>query len=153
MAYTSKSSPRESGAGRCRRQARREALPQPGRRGTLTPPRYRCCSDDAGRSEDRSDAQRLRHLPAAGQRGADALAVVFCLRGLSLEELDGFPASGRYPRGSEGEQPLAKCCRMGPGKGELRGSHVPQSNSPIGTARAELPVASPAKNWLKSVNV
>ena len=44
-----------------------------------------------------------------------------------------------------------KCCKTGLGKGELRGSHVPQSNGPGCAARGELPVVSPVKNWLKSV--
>lgn len=65
-------------------------------------PRCRRGSDDAGGSEDGGDAERLGHLPAAGQRRADALAVVVALRGFALEELDGFPAKGE----TRGSSPL-----------------------------------------------
>lgn len=65
-------------------------------------PQCQHCSDDASRSEDRGDTQCLCHLPAAGQGGAEALTVVFCLGWLSLEELDSFPASGDTQGGARG---------------------------------------------------
>lgn len=81
-------------------------------------------SDDAGRSEDRGDTKCLCHLPAAGQRGAEALTVVFCLGWLSLEELDGFPASGDTRGGARG-----KSSSLGMGRGQFMALVSPRNNS------------------------
>lgn len=59
------------------------------------------CSDDAGWGEDWGDAEGLHHLPAARQRSAGALVVIFCWRRLPLEELEGFPA-GRDTQREQG---------------------------------------------------
>lgn len=63
------------------------------------------CSDDAGRSEDGGDAERLHHLPAAGQGGAGALVVVLSRQRLPLAELDGLPASTTQPGGARSPHP------------------------------------------------
>lgn len=81
-------------------------------------------SDDAGRSEDRGDTKCLCHLPAAGQRGAEALTVVFCLGWLSLEELDGFPASGDTRGGARG-----KSSSLGMGREQFMALVSPRNNS------------------------
>jgi len=111
-----------------------EVLPQPRPpRDRCPPPRYRRCSDDAGGSEDRGDAERLGHLPAAGQRGADALVVVARLWRLFLEELDGFPAGGRQRGGEQGGADPPEMLHQGPGEGGVRGG--------LTFPRAKLPVA------------
>lgn len=90
-------------------------------------PQCQRCSDDASWSEDRGDTKCLCHLPAAGQWGAEALTVVFCLGWLSLEELNGFPASGDIQGGARG-----RSSPLGMGWAQARdipGSPVPQNNS------------------------
>lgn len=110
-------------------------------------PRYRCCSDDASWRKDRGRTERLGHLPAAGQRGTDALAVLFCRRGLSLEKLDRSPASGSPRSREDGEaNTLVRRCGVAGG----RGARNPPEHSP---ARGELPGASLVTNPLESVNV
>lgn len=105
------------------------------------------CSDDAGWSEDRGDTKCLCHLPAAGQGGAEALTVIFCLGWLSLKELDGFPASRDTPGGVRG-----RSSPLGMGWAQGRG-HSRALLSPRTTARAQLALFSPVKKRLKFDNI
>lgn len=86
----------------------------------LLPPQ---CSDDASWSEDRGDTKGLCHLPAAGQGGAEALTVVFCLGWLSLEELDGFPARDTRGGARGRSSPLRR------GKGTLQNNSQKRAGS------------------------